>query len=70
MSLATEPVKFLGGWRIEQLEEGRLQIDLDGSPGYILINATDEGFIIDLWPDEGNESIGSTHALYTELEPA
>ena len=46
-----------------------LHIQLDGSPGYITIKAEDEGFLVDIWPDEGNESVGSTSALYTELEP-
>ena len=61
-------VANLNGWLVQQHDE-YLYIQLDGSPGYITIKAEGEGFVVDIWPDVGNESVGSTYALYTELEP-
>jgi hypothetical protein len=58
----------VNGWKIAQYDQ-YLRIELDGSPGYITVKAEDEGFVVDIWPDEGNDSVGSTSALYTELEP-
>lgn len=63
----TDQVATLNGWRVEQYDR-HLRVELDGSPGYITIKQADEGFVVDVWPDEGNESVGSTYALYTELE--
>ncbi len=59
----------LGGWVLVQQEDNRLSISLDGAPGYLTIVATDEGFIVDVWPDESNDSAATCCALYTELEP-
>lgn len=66
--MTSSNVSILNGWKIEQYDH-YLRIELDGSPGYITIKDEDEGFVVDIWPDEGNESVGSTYALYTELEP-
>lgn len=60
---------MIDGWRVEAYDKQYLRIELDGSPGYITIKADDEGFVVDIWPDEGNDSVGTTSALYTELEP-
>lgn len=69
-NLCEEPtmaVAHLNGWKVEQYDR-YLRVDVDGSPGYITIKQEDEGFVVDIWPDEGNDSAGSTSALYTELE--
>lgn len=57
----------LNGWKVEQYDRF-LRVEVDGSPGYITLKREDEGFVVDIWPDEGNDSVGSTSALYTELE--
>lgn len=69
-NLCEEPtmaVAHLNGWKVEQYDR-YLRVDVDGSPGCITIKQEDEGFVVDIWPDEGNDSAGSTSALYTELE--
>jgi len=38
-------------------------------PGYITIKAGNEGFIIDVMPDEGNEADASTYSFYEDLKP-
>ena len=58
----------LNGWKCEQYEQ-YLRVEVDGSPGYITIKQEGEGFVVDIWPDEGNNSVGSTSAFFTELEP-
>ncbi len=58
----------INGWKIDQYDQ-YLRIELDGSPGYITLKADDEGFVIDIWPDIGNDSVGTTSATYRELEP-
>lgn len=63
----TMSVAKLNGWKVEQYGQ-YLRVDVDGSPGYITINHAAKGFVVDIWPDEGNDSAGSTSALYTELE--
>lgn len=68
MSEPTIETAVLRGWKCEQYGQ-YLRVELDGSPGYITLKADDEGFVVDIWPDEGNDSAGSTSALYTELEP-
>ena len=57
----------LNGWKVEQYDR-YLRVEVDGSPGYITITQENEGFVVDIWPDEGNDSVGSTSTLYTELE--
>ena len=60
----------ISGWMIYASDDGQyLCVTLDGSPGSIAIKAEDEGFVVDIWADDGVESIASTSALYTELEP-
>lgn len=68
MNGPTIEVAHLRGWKVEQYDQ-YLRIELDGSPGYITIKQEDEGFVVDIWPDEGNDSVGSTYALFAELEP-
>lgn len=63
----TMAVANLNGWKVEQYGQ-YLRVDVDGSPGYITIKQEDEGFVVDIWPDEGNNSAGSISVLYTELE--
>lgn len=67
MSEPTIEVARLRGWKVEQYDR-YLRIELDGSPGYITIKQESDGFVVDFWPDEGDESVGSTYALFTELE--
>jgi len=45
-----------------------LKIEADGKPGYITIKVGDEGFIVDIWPDVGNESDASTYSFYEDLK--
>lgn len=55
-----------GGWNIEQYGQ-YLNIKVEGKPGYITIKQEDEGFVVDIWPDVGNDSVASTCAEYNEL---
>ena len=63
-----EHTATLNGWKVEQYDQ-YLRIEIDGSPGYITVKQENEGFVVDIWPDEGNESAASTYAFFTELEP-
>ena len=59
------------GWQISTSDDGQyIYIALDGAPGQIHIKAEDEGFVVDIWADDDEPTcVGSTSALYTELEP-
>lgn len=52
----------VNGWKIDQYDQ-YLRIELDGPPGYITLKADDVGFVVDIGPDEGNDSIGNTSAF-------
>ena len=49
-----------------------LQVSFDGKPGYIVIKADDDGFIVevfpDVFPDVGNDPVASCWAGYHDLE--
>lgn len=44
-----------------------LYITLEGQEGQIVIKAESDGFVVDIFNDQG-ESVASTYALYNELE--
>ena len=44
-----------------------LRVEVEGKPGYITIKADYEGFVVDIWPDVGNESDASTYSMYQDL---
>ena len=62
----------LNGWMLHTSDDGRyLYIERDGAPGQIHVKAEDEGFVVDIWPDDeaAAECAASTYAFYAELEP-
>ena len=48
--------------------DGYIRIGAEGKPGYITIKAGDKGFVVDIWPDVGNESDASTYSFYEDLK--
>lgn len=64
-------VRFFNGWQVEQHgdhQDNFLHITMDGKPGYITIKKEHEGFVIDVWPDVGNDSVATCAAPYDELQ--
>lgn len=45
-----------------------LRVEFDGKPGYINIKADDNGFVVEVFPDVGNDPVSATWATYNELE--
>lgn len=46
----------LNGWDVEASDDGQyLYVRRDGKPGEIKVKAEDEGFVIDVWPEEDKE---------------
>ncbi len=54
------------GWLVRDGGE-YLYISMDGKPGEIIVKAESEGFVVDIWSNDGNHPEGTTHALYTDL---
>lgn len=62
-------VRFFNGWQVEQYDD-YLRVQVDGKPGYITIKKEHEGFVIDVWPDVGNDSVATCAAPYDDLQEA
>lgn len=45
-----------------------LHVEFDGKPGYINIKADDDGFIIEVFPDVGDDPVATALACYNDLE--
>jgi hypothetical protein len=54
-------------FKTEQYDD-HLRIEVEGKPGYITVKAGIGGFIVDIWPDVGNDSDASTYSMYRDLE--
>ena len=61
----------ISGWYISASDDGDyLYIERSNAPGQIHIKAESEGFVVDIWSsDDAPVCVGSTSAMYTELEP-
>lgn len=70
MQDAVNEVTEMNGWLISVSADGQyVHMQLDGSPGQVQVKADDEGLVVDIFNDnEEPESVGSTYALYAELE--
>lgn len=56
------------GWLVRELNNGYLAIARYGKPGEILVNAADEGFVVDVWGRDPDEPEATAFCLYTDLE--
>ena len=54
-------------WTVDYDDE-YLQVSFDGKPGYIVIKADDDGFIVEVFPNVGNGPVASCWAGYHDLE--
>lgn len=57
-------------WFVESDEVGDMsyiRIQHQDKPGYIQIKAETEGFVVDVFPDAGNESDSTCYSFYTDL---
>lgn len=61
----------VNGWFVSTSECGEyLYVERSNAPGEIHIKAESEGFVVDVWSsDDDPVCVGSTSAMYTELEP-
>lgn len=54
-------------WKVSTYDN-YIRITCEGKPGYITIKAESEGFVVDIWPDVGNDSDASCYSFYQDLE--
>lgn len=47
---------------------GYIKLTYPDKPGYIVIKAEEEGFVVDIMPDKGNDPDSSCYSFYNELE--
>lgn len=57
------------GWLIRELNNGYLAVARYGKPGEILVNAADEGFVVDVWGSDPDEPEATAFAPYADLSP-
>jgi hypothetical protein len=59
-----------GEWIVEILDEEphRVFLSSTSKPGAIHINRAEEGYIVDVWPNEGTEVAASCAVEFNELE--
>lgn len=53
-------------FRINEASDAELRLDDDH---VLIIHAADEGIVLDVWPDGGDESVWSMWELYNEMLP-
>lgn len=53
-------------WQIEEYSD-MVRLSYDGKPGYIEVKKTDEGFVCDIFSDEGNEADAGCYSFFNEL---
>jgi hypothetical protein len=64
-----ETVERCGNWRItfDPDQPEYLQIKHNKHPGFVLIKAETEGFVVDIWDGQAFDVVATAAALYSDL---